>query len=241
MAGTDTGAWVGWLEPLLALLLFLAAHVLPARASLRARLVTALGELGYLLVFSALSLVLLAWLLHAVWRAPAVVLWYFAPWQSWIPLLAMPFACVLASTAVGMPNPLSFGGARPAQFDPRAPGVAGICRHPLLLALAVWAFAHLLPNGELAMVLLFGSLGLFALAGMRVLDRRRQHALGPMHWQALAAHTSNLPFLSLLRGTWHPRWRRLPWFRVALGLVGYLLLLWAHPRVFGVPALPFVV
>lgn len=239
--GADSGAWAGWLEPLLALLVFLAAHVLPAQASLRARLVALLGERGYLLVFSALSLLLLTWLVHAVWRAPTVVLWYFAPWQAWVPLLAMPVACVLASTALGAPNPLSFGGARQARFDPYAPGAAGICRHPLLLALAIWALAHLVPNGELATVLLFGSLGLFALLGMRVLDRRRQHSLGLSHWQTLAANTSNLPLRSLLRGAWRPRWRGFPWYRVALGLLLYLLLLWAHPHVLGVPALPFMV
>lgn len=234
----DTGASLGWLEPLLALLVFLAAHVLPARPALRARLVSALGERGYLLAYSLVSLFLLAWLVSVVWRAPTVMLWYFAPWQPWVPLLAMPVACVLATVSLGVPNPLSFGGARDAHFDPHSPGVAGFCRHPLLLALAIWAFAHLAPNGDLATALLFVSLGVFALAGMRMLDRRRQRTMGDARWQALAAHTSNVPLLSLLRGNWRPRWRRFPLRRLALGLLLYVLLLWIHPLLLGVPALP---
>src|SRR5690554_535018 len=118
-----TGVWLGWLEPLLALLVFLGGHVLPARPPVRAWRGGTLGERGYLLAFSVASLLLLAWLVSAVWRAPVVVLWYYAPWQPWVPLLVMPFACVLATVALGAPNPLSFGGAGNLHFDPRSPGV----------------------------------------------------------------------------------------------------------------------
>ena len=38
--------------------------------------------------------------------------------------------------------------------------------HPMLTALMIWAFAHLLANGDLASVLLFGSL-----LGFAVYDR----------------------------------------------------------------------
>lgn len=233
----DTGNLSGWLEPLLALLVFLAAHVLPAQPAVRGRLVMILGQRAYLVVFSVVSLLLLAWLVSTVWRAPTVILWYFAPWQPWVPLLSMPVVCVLATVSLGVPNPLSFGGARDAGFKPRSPGVAGFCRHPLLLALAIWAFAHLVPNGELATVLLFGALGVFALVGMRVLDRRRQRAWGFEHWQALAVATSNVPLLALLRGDWQPRWADFPLLRLLAGFLLYALLLWLHPHLFGVPAL----
>lgn len=39
-------------------------------------------------------------------------------------------------------------------------------RHPLLSAIALWAWAHLLANGDLASVILFTTLGLWALVQM---------------------------------------------------------------------------
>ena len=47
----------------------------------------------------------------------------------------------------------------------------GSLRHPMLLGLATWAVAHLLANGDWASVVLFGGLGLWALAEMQVINR----------------------------------------------------------------------
>lgn len=44
-------------------------------------------------------------------------------------------------------------------------------RHPMLLGMVVFAIAHLLVNGDLASVVLFGGLGLWALAEIVVLNR----------------------------------------------------------------------
>ena len=44
-------------------------------------------------------------------------------------------------------------------------------RHPMLTAVMVWAVAHLLVNGDLASLILFGGLGLWALADMLVINR----------------------------------------------------------------------
>ena len=43
-------------------------------------------------------------------------------------------------------------------------------RHPMLTGFALWAFAHLLVNGTLAAIVLFGVLLLWALAEMRVIN-----------------------------------------------------------------------
>lgn len=50
-------------------------------------------------------------------------------------------------------------------------------RHPMLTAVAVWAAAHLLVNGDLASLVLFGALGLWALGSMPLVSA----AEGP--WQ----------------------------------------------------------
>ncbi|QRZ13458.1 hypothetical protein JWJ88_02000 [Paracoccus methylovorus] len=44
-------------------------------------------------------------------------------------------------------------------------------RHPQLTGFALWAFAHLLPNGDLPSFVLFGGLLLWALVEMAVLNR----------------------------------------------------------------------
>jgi uncharacterized membrane protein len=44
-------------------------------------------------------------------------------------------------------------------------------RHPMLWGTVVWAVAHLLVNGDLASILLFGGIGLWALVEMAVINR----------------------------------------------------------------------
>ena len=45
-------------------------------------------------------------------------------------------------------------------------------RHPMLTGVVVWAIAHLLVNGDIASLLLFGWLGLWALASMALINAR---------------------------------------------------------------------
>ena len=44
-------------------------------------------------------------------------------------------------------------------------------RHPMLTAVLVWAVAHLLVNGDLASIELFGGLGLWAVVDLRLINR----------------------------------------------------------------------
>ncbi|QIB66554.1 NnrU family protein [Kineobactrum salinum] len=228
----------GWWQPVLALTLFVLSHRWLARPVFRAALVQRLGERGFTALYSLLSLVLLAWLIAATLAAPVVVLWYYAPWQPWVTVVTMLPVCLLIAAAVGTPNPLSFGGAGNERFLPSAPGAAGFCRHPLLLALALWAGAHVVPNGELATLLLFLPLAAFSIYGMRLVDSSRKAALGRAHWQALAVNTSLVPGAAMVTGRWRPAWGSVPWGRLLLGLIAYAAILLIHPVVIGVSALP---
>jgi uncharacterized membrane protein len=220
---------------------FLLSHAIPACPTVRRRLVANLGEPGYLIAYGAVSVAVLAWLIAAAGRAPYVGLWPFAAWQAWLANLAMPLACLLVAAGVGAPNPLSFGG-RATGFDPLRPGIAGVARHPLLMALAIWAGVHTVANGDLAHLLLFGGFGSFAVLGMRMVDGRRRRQLGDAEWQRLATRTSAWPLAALLDGRWKPRptapvVARLT-LRLALGLVLWLALITLHPVVIGVSPLP---
>lgn len=226
----------GWSEFLLATLAFLLSHALPARQAPRRWLAARIGERGYLVTYSAVSVAMLAWLVVAAGRAPYVALWDAAAWQRWVPNLAMPMACLLIGFSAGAPNPLSFGG-RSAGFDPEQPGIAGVARHPVLLAIALWAAAHAVPNGDLAHVLLFGAFTAFALLGMRLIDRRKRRQMGERTWRRLAARTSAWPLAALLDGRWRPRALVNPW-RLGLSLLLWWVLLTLHAPVIGVTPLP---
>ena len=45
-------------------------------------------------------------------------------------------------------------------------------RHPMLTAVIVWALAHLLVNGDLASLVLFGGIGLWAIVAMLMINAR---------------------------------------------------------------------
>ncbi|MBI5128738.1 MAG: NnrU family protein [Rhodopseudomonas palustris] len=228
----------GWTEFIAAFIVFLLSHAIPARPAVRAKLVGALGETGFLVAYSVESLIVLSWLIVATGRAPFIELWPFERWQMWAPNLALPLACQLAAFGIGAANPLSFGGDPRKRFDPEQPGIVGIVRHPLLWAIALWAAAHAVPNGDLAHVLMFGFFALIALAGMAVIDRRRRRQLGVETWRRLAARTSFWPFAALVTGRFKPRSWRISLLRVAIGLAAWLTLLLLHPVVIGVSPLP---
>ncbi|WP_420131682.1 NnrU family protein [Rhodopseudomonas sp.] len=228
----------GWTEFIAAFTLFLLSHAIPARPAVRAKLVGTLGEGGFLAAYSIESLLVLTWLIVAAGRAPFVELWPFERWQMFVPNLALPLACQLAAFGVGAANPLSFGGDPRKRFDPDHPGIVGVVRHPLLWAIGLWAAAHVVPNGDLAHVVLFGFFALIALAGMMIIDRRKRRQLGTATWVHLAARTSFWPFAALITGRFRPNVRNISPLRFGIGVAAWLMLLVLHPYVIGVSPLP---
>lgn len=219
---------MGWNEFAFAFAAFFLTHSIPIRPPLRPWAVARLGHAGFGIAYSALSLGVLAWLIAAAGRAPYVPLWDWAPWQNHVVLAVMLPVCVILSLAIARPNPFSFGGAHNDRFDPARPGIVRLTRHPLLLALGIWSAAHILPNGDLAHVILFGTFAGFAMLGGRLVDRRRQREMG-QRWHDLRAALSECPAsLSLTTDTL---------LRLAAGLMLYAGLIWLHPLVIGVDPL----
>ena len=217
----------GWLEFAGALTVFLVSHVIPVRPPVRPWLVRTLGLRGYFLVYSAVSVVLLIWLIVAAGRAPYVEI--IPPLQvlRWGPLIVMPLVCLLAVLGLRANNPLSFGGMGKRPFDPARPGILALTRHPLLLAIVLWALAHLLVNGDLAHVILFGLFALFPALSMRLVDRRKQRQLGA-EWQRLAQNTSRFSPGAMKSGLWS-------WLSAAALFAALVAL---HAPVLGVSPMP---
>ncbi|MFV0335307.1 MAG: NnrU family protein [Tropicimonas sp.] len=182
----------GWGGFAATIAVFLLSHSIPVRPAVKAALVARLGTGGFTAAYSALSVLALAWMIWAAGRAPVVHLWPWSPWQNYVTAGAMALACLIAALAIGQPNPLSFGGAHDERFDPAGPGIVGWVRHPLLVALLLWSCGHLVPNGQLAHIILFGLFAAFAWLGMRMIDRRNRRLLGMAEWQRLATTSRHI-------------------------------------------------
>ncbi len=229
---------MSWLPFAAALAAFVAAHDLPIRTGLRDRTIARLGRRAWFAGYGLASLVLLGWMIAAAADAPYVELWPQLPWQRWAPNLVMPLVFVMAACGAGIRQPFTLGGRRGTAFDPADPGLAAVVRHPLLLALGLWAGAHLVPNGDLAHVILFGLFVLMALAGMAVFDRRAERELAGPARERFFRRTSALSVAPLADWTWLRRNGHTLARRALIGLALWLAALLLHGPVIGPSPLP---
>ena len=184
---------------ILGLALFLGVHTLPAQRELRGRVVSGLGEGSYKLVYalvSVLGIVLIAWG-FAHYRA-----------TGWIDVWNPPTAMKHITLALMLPAVILVVAAYMRGH------IYTALKHPMLAGVKLWAAAHLLANGDLGSIVLFGSF-----LGWAVFDRislkRRSDTGGPP-----------IPV-----GGWGN-----DMIAVAVGFVVYLALAFAfHPVVIGVP------
>ncbi|MCB1368997.1 MAG: NnrU family protein [Rhodobacteraceae bacterium] len=222
---------MAWSGLVLAFAVFFISHSLPIRPPLRPILERALGPRGFTFAYATLSTLVLIWLIVAAGRAPFVQVWPWAAWQSHAAMGLMLVAGLLLAISIARPNPFSFGGSRNHLFDARNPGPVRLTRHPLLVALAIWSGAHLLANGDLAHVILFGTFSAFAILGGRIIDRRRKREMGE-EWARLAGTVRAQPLSAAFRPAGSTAWR------IFIGLVIYYGVLVLHPLVIGVNPMP---
>jgi uncharacterized membrane protein len=219
---------------ILAALCWIALH-LGVAGPLRPALAGRLGETGFRGLFSLLSAVGLAWLILAFLTAPLVPLWGPLPGAPAIALVLVLLAFELLVLSLGASNPTLAGPDMLLKDQLPVRGVTRITRHPMLWAFALWAFAHLLTNGDAAGALLFGAILVTALNGMVSIDRKRRRLLGPA-WDAFAEATSRVPFAAIIAGRNTLRLDELPLWRLILGVVLFVVALWLHGRA-GLPPL----
>jgi uncharacterized membrane protein len=213
---------------------FGGTHTLLSSTWLRGSLRDQLGERGFLAVYSLTALVTFAWFVAAYAAAPAIMLWPRQRWTTLIPVSVMPLATILLIAGYTTRNPTAVGMERSARADDPAPGILRVTRHPVMWAIGLWATSHLIANGDLASLVFFGSIGLLALGGTVLIDRKKRLALGS-HWSRLAAVTSNIPFVALVTGRTGLRWRDIGLLRIVAGLLLYVVLYRAHPIFAGLP------
>lgn len=186
------------------LALFILAHLVPTLPRLRAGLVGRLGDNAYRGLFSLVSAVGLVLIVVGYGHARGLgrgnpELWAPPAWAKHVVFLLMVPAIVLLVAAY-VPS--------------RIRTAVG---HPMLMALMIWAFAHLLANGDLASVLLFGSFLAYAVYDrLAVVGRASPGPLGA---------APGRPLYDVVA--------------IVAGLVVYaLIFFWGHAWLIGVPLVP---
>jgi uncharacterized membrane protein len=191
------------MDPLLLVLglaVFFGAHVFTGQRDRRAAAIARLGEGTYKGLFALVALLGLVLIVYgfASWRAAG------AP-QVWYPPVGMRHATLLLVWLAAVSLVAAYV---PSRLRTRL-------KHPLLVSVKLWAFAHLLANGDLAGIVLFGSFLAFAVYARIALKRRGAPIPPPPPgWggDVVAVVVGTMLFL----------------------FVGYLF----HPLVIGVPVMP---
>jgi uncharacterized membrane protein len=189
---------MGLIVLVLGLLVFLATHVFVSMRGARAAAMARFGVVGYRVAFSIVSiagLVLIVWG-FAHYRAGGMIdVWSPPAFTRHIAVTLMLFA-VIFMTAVFFPSHIK---AR--------------LKHPMLASVKTWALAHLIANGDLGSILLFGTFLAWAVFA-RLSAKRRVDEVVPV---APAGYTNDI-------------------IVVLLGIVVYLALGFVfHPIFIGVP------
>ncbi|MCL4792799.1 MAG: hypothetical protein KJ040_12190 [Gammaproteobacteria bacterium] len=159
------------------LILFLGVHSVRIVAEdWRRRRIQAMGELawkGSYTLIAVVGLVLVVWG-YGQARSTPVDLWYPPVWTKHLAtLLTIPAFILLVAAKVP--------GSR----------IRAAVKHPMVIGVKLWAFAHLLANGRLADVVLFGAFLVWAILDLRA-ARQRDRATGVVYragpvWRDLIA------------------------------------------------------
>lgn len=229
---------IGTIEALLlAVAVFVGGHFFLSSVPVRGPVIKALGEAGFRVAYSVLSLGALAWAVAAYNAAPRVVLWQPDPGLLAIPLLVMPVACILLVASLTTPNITMVAGERHAEQPHPAPGIMTITRHPGLWGIGLWSVTHLLANGDDASLALFGGIAVLCFGGMWHIDQRRRVSLGSA-WGPVALTTSVIPFLAVIQKRTKIDWAGIGLARIAAGLALYAALVLTHGWAIGVSVIP---
>jgi uncharacterized membrane protein len=211
---------------------FLLIHFAVSGTRLRDGLVTRLGAGPYRGAFSLASIVGLIWMSYAYKHAPTVELWGlqlgFRPAAYVLVFIAFLFAVIGVTT----PSPTRVGmESTVGQGSEAARGMVRITRHPFLWGVALWALVHLMVNGDLASLILFGSLLVLAVGGTYSIDAKRHRNFGEQ-WAQFANVTSDFPFAAIAAGRNRlgPALAEIGVWRPLAAIVAYAAAFYLHGR-----------
>lgn len=222
---------------ILATAFFLFTHIGIAGTRLRFAIVERVGHTRYIVLYSLISTVGTIWLFVAYLGAPYVELWGQLHGLRLLTLIVMFISFVFLTLGLTSSPSTLFGDAALEYRLEDVAGIVRVTRHPILVGLLLWSVTHMLVNGDVAALILFGSLTLLTALGIASMDTKRARRLGA-DWAAFAAATSITPLLAIVQRRNRLAMREIGWWRIGLALAAFLLMLDLHLRVIGVSPLP---
>ena len=190
---------------------------------LRAGMVGVLGAGGFMIAYSLVSAATMAWMYFAFVATPAgAPLWGGYSDAVWIvaSIVTLVAMVLFAGSLVGNPA-LPAPGAAQAARKP-AHGVFKVTRHPMMWGFALWALAHLIAAPTLRTVVVATAIGVLALVGAHLQDRKKGALMGDA-WQQWEAKTNYWPKLQRILAV-----GLLPWIG---GMAVWLGASWLHKGV----------
>lgn len=216
---------------------FLLIHFGVSGTRLRDVLIARIGAVPYRAAFALASIVGLVWMSSAHGRAPIVDLWGQLTGMRPLAFALVLVAFLFVGIGLATPSPTQVGmESKLAGGTDIVRGIVRITRHPFLWGVGLWAFAHLIVNGNVASLIFFGSLLLLALGGTTSIDAKRRRSFGDQ-WCRFAQATSNLPFAAIAAGRNQlgPALREIGILRPGIAIAAYVTFLFLHGRMFGAP------
>jgi uncharacterized membrane protein len=151
---------------IIGLTLLIGVHMVRI-VGLRGPLVRVLSEPLYAVFYSVFSAVGLALVIYGhILSHPSPMIWTPPEWTRTVALFAVPVSLVLLVAAY-LPS-----------------HIRSWTRHPMTLAVFLWSGAHLLANGELASVVLFGALFVWSVVILIEVYARGGAFARPGRWSA---------------------------------------------------------
>jgi len=185
---------------MLGLAVFIGMHLVTTQRDQRAALIARMGEGGYKGLYSAVSIVgvvLIAWGFGRYRATGWIDVWYPPLWTRHVTVALMWIASIVLVAAY-------------------SPGrIKATLKHPMLVGVKLWAAAHLMSNGDLGSIVLFGSILAWAVFDRISLKHRTDPGGPPIPVGGLRQD-----IIAVVGGT------------ILYLLLGFLF----HPWVVGVPA-----
>jgi len=180
------------------MVIFFGVHLLPSFPTIRQTLINRIGENFYKSGYSLLALFGLTLIILGKSQTEYIHIWQ----PSLLAFQIAPYIILLGfiiSNAMYMSTNLK-------RFT----------RHPMLWGIAFWSLGHLLTNGDLSSLILFGGFGLFSLFDMWSANRR-----GAQKSKQVYPLTKDL-------------------ILIVIGVISWFLFLYLHSYLFGIPVIQYL-
>ena len=185
---------------------------------LRGAMVKLMGEMGFQIAYSLVSIAALAWVYFAFKAAPPADLpgsgdigWVIAT------LLTLPAMVLFAGSLAGNPALPTPQAEKQARAEPK--GVFKVTRHPMMWGFGLWALSHIVIYYSWRTTITALAMGILALVGAHLQDRKKEVLMGPA-WAEWESKTSYWPRWGAIFGA-----GAFPW---ALGLIFFVFFSWLH-------------